>query len=238
MKYDLIIGLCAYSTISAETFQSFMLLRDEGMATFQTYTHIWDALIGRSRSVVASQFLKKAESDVLLFVDSDIMFTPDHIYKILQAQRDGYDIIAGAYLRADGVLALRTLDSKPIDKLKVGEIEEVEYVSTGFFSISRKALEKIKTELELPLLHVGEDIECYPFFESGRDYSGKHKFYISEDWDFCEKARNVGYKIYWHTGVLVNHVKGIVLIPNASFGILTNIPNQAIINVMDEPKGD
>lgn len=231
MKYDLIIGMCAYNTIKAETFQSFMFLRDEGMTEFTTYTYIWDALIGRSRSIVASRFLKKAESEVLLFVDSDIMFAPDHIYKILQAQRDGYDIVAGAYLRADGVLALRTLDSKPIDKLSVGKIEEVEYVSTGFFSISRKALEKIRDELELPLLHAGEEIECYPFFESGRDYSGKHKFYISEDWDFCEKARNTGYKIYWHTGVLVSHVKEMVLIPNTSFGILTDIPNQAIIKV-------
>ena len=47
--------------------------------------------------------------------------------------------------------------------------------------------------------------ECWPFFESGRYVP--ELYYISEDWDFCNKARTSGYKVYLHTGCLVDHMK-------------------------------
>lgn len=167
-----------------------------------------DALIGRSRSVAATRFLKANEAPYLIFIDTDITFSPGELEKLIKALQEGYDVIAGAYSVASGErLAVRGWDaSLSID----GQIREVEYVSTGFMGISRRSLEKIRDELKLPLLHKGEWCECWPFFESGR-YE-KELFYISEDWDFCNKARQAGYKVYLHTGCLVDHMKTIPLV--------------------------
>ncbi len=162
-----------------------------------------DALIGRSRSRASTQFLKDNQAPYMIFLDTDITFSPEELEKLIKALQAGYDVVAGAYGVANGSrLAIRGVE----DQLKIdGGIHEVEYVSTGFMGISRKCLEKIRDDLKLPLLHKGEWCECYPFFESGR-YEPE-MFYISEDWDFCNKARQAGYKVYFHTGCLVDHMK-------------------------------
>jgi len=36
-------------------------------------------------------------------------------------------------------------------------------------------------------------------------------FYLSEDWDFCNKARQAGLKVYFHSGVLLGHMKDKLL---------------------------
>ncbi len=164
-----------------------------------------DALIGRSRSRACSTFLKNNESPYLIFIDTDITFTPTELGNLIKGLQQGYDVIAGAYGVATGDrLAIRGYkDSIKFD----GSICEVEYLSTGFMGISRKALESIRDSLALPLLHKGEWCECYPFMESGRYMP--ELYYISEDWDFCNKARQAGYKVYLHTGCLVDHMKTV-----------------------------
>ena len=88
----------------------------------------------------------------------------------------------------------------------------MEYVSTGFMAITRKVLEQVRDKLELTLLHPDSETgQCYPFFEAGRDL--KHMFFLSEEWNFCDKAREAGFKIYWHTGVLLGHLKRVILRP-------------------------
>ncbi len=167
-----------------------------------------DALIGRSRSRAATMFLKSGTAPFMVFIDTDITFTPQELERLIKAQYQGYDVIAGAYSVANAErLAVRGFEhSVRID----GTIHEVEYVSTGFMGISRKCLEKLVIDQKLPLLHKGEWCECFPFFESGR-YE-KELFYISEDWDFCNKARQSGFKVYLHTGVLVDHMKTVPII--------------------------
>jgi hypothetical protein len=187
-----------------------------------------DALIGRSRSVAATRFLAENKAPYMIFIDTDIIFTVEELDKILTSMQAGYDIIAGAYSVASGDrLAIRGWQQ---DVIIDGRILEVEYISTGFFGISRKALEAIRdkcplswikwvgndatlhSQIGLPLLHKGEWCECYPFFEAGATaLENNEPFYISEDWDFCNKARKVGIKTYFHTGVLVDHTKTTVI---------------------------
>ena len=124
---------------------------------------------------------------------------------IYDAMTEGYDVVAGAYSVANGAhLAIR--GEIPFD----GKIHEAEYVSTGFMGISRRVLTKIKKQLDLPLLHKDSDMECYPFFESGR--CEEHPdFYISEDWNFCDKVRKVEKKVYVHTNAQLGHIKNAVI---------------------------
>lgn len=214
---DLVIGMCAYDTIKTGCYKSLASLYESG-AKFKTYMQMWDALIGRSRSVVATRFLEQHEADVLLFIDSDIEFNDMQVLKLLQAQKDNYNCIGGGYLRTDGKMAVKTILGQDTDTMRQGQIYEVVYVPAGFMSISRRLLQDMVTKLELPLLGKDDpEMRCYPFFESGRDI--QDMVYLSEDWDFCCKVKQVGTKVYWHTGVLVTHIKEHRLIPSPSYGM-------------------
>ncbi len=129
--------------------------------------------------------------------------------RLVEAVNAGHDIIGGGYLLGNG----KSFALKPWNDTAVpdGTIQEIEYISTGFLGITRKAFNQIQKNLGLPMLHKGLGRECYPFFESGIDLTGRHDFYVSEDWDFCDKARDAGLKVYWHSGVLVGHLKTAIL---------------------------
>lgn len=183
-----------------------------------------DALIGRSRSIACTAFLKANQAPYMIFIDTDIIFLPEEVDRLLDSMLAGHDVIGGAYSVASGDrLAIRGWTENIIVD---GRIVEVEYISTGFFGISRKALELIRdkcsktykdqngnfvTTQGLPLLHKGDWCEEYPFFESGATNLSLEPFYISEDWDFCNKAREAGLKVYFHTGCLVDHAKQNVI---------------------------
>ncbi len=210
---EFVLGICSYGEISDPTDASINELQEAGV-DFKKLRRNHDALIGRSRSWVATKFMFEDYGNVLLFLDTDIVFTPEDVSTLLES---GHDIIGGGYIMRDGGhFANRTWEPMKPD----GEIHEVEYVSTGFLAITRKALEQIQKKLDLPLLHQGViNKECYPFFESGRDRTGRHAFYISEDWDFCDKAREAGLRVYWHTGVLVGHLKKVILTYQTQEGV-------------------
>ncbi len=161
-----------------------------------------DALIGRSRSRACTQFLWCDDSPFMIFIDSDIVFTPEDIEKTYRSMQAGYEVVGGMYAVADGTFVPAQAYKQLVFD---GSVQEMRYVSTGFLGISRNVLRDIKNKLEMPLLHKGDWCECYPFFESGS--FPETKIYISEDWDFCNKVRTAGHKVYLHTGVQVGHIK-------------------------------
>ena len=128
----------------------------------------WDILgcgsASRARNIMAQRFLKDNQSPYLIFLDRDIVFTPEDIGKLLENLRNGYDLIAGCYAIKGAMTLTSSGDGKESLRLD-GTIKEVKYLATGFMGISRNLLEKMKVGLELPLLHEGVDMEAYPFFE-------------------------------------------------------------------------
>lgn len=206
--FDFIVQLCGHGDTKDETAYSLTLCYERLPYKFSTKYVKGDALIGRSRSCAATQFLNGNYSDYMIFLDTDISFAPEELERLFLAMREGHDIIAGAYSLGNGeALAVKSFDGRI---LMNGGIQPAKYVSTGFMGISRKALLQIKEKLNLPLLHPGEIWANYPFFESGRYIP--ENIYISEDWDFCNKAREAGLTVYLHTGVMVDHVKEHMII--------------------------
>ena len=223
--FDAQIWLCGHGETKDFTVTCLVNALQKSKYKYDVAYSSGDALIGRSRSIACTRFLKSNQIPYMVFLDTDIIFTVEELDKITESLQAGYDIIAGAYSVGSGDrLAIRGWTS---DIVIDGHIAEVEYISTGFFGISRKGLEQIRDkcpiswlgpnnvmqlQIGLPLLHPGEWCECWPFFESGATNLAMNQlFYISEDWDFCNKARKVGIKTYFHTGVLVDHVKSNVL---------------------------
>ncbi len=205
--FDCVVYIAGHGETKDETARCLCQLAAYSRHRFDIRFSHQDALIGRSRSICCTKFLQAGDAPFMIFVDSDMSFTNEDAEKILEAMQAGYNIIAGGYAMGDGKhFAIRGLESTMnID----GKPQEVQYASTGFLGISRKALIDIVKKLKLPLLHKGIWCELWPFFESGS--VPKEGIYISEDWDFCNKARRAGYKVYFHTGVLVGHIKTAVL---------------------------
>lgn len=210
---DLAITICSHRTISAPTTHSLDLLRLNPTVDYVLHIVTGDALISRSRSQACTKFLESTEIPYLLFIDDDIMFTPDDVKKIYDSLLNGYDCIGGIYpVRGASQLASYGWGGKlDID----GKITEVEYLATGFMGISRRILEKVKTDLNLPLLNKDDWSRCYPFFETGRMMDREHgvPIYISEDWEFCDKLRQIECKVYADTSVQVGHLREQMFTP-------------------------
>lgn len=207
MQYDIQLLTCSYRQVTTATVASEQQFR---LSTKLKYT--WgilsgDALIGRARSLACYHFLQINEAPYMLFIDDDIQFAPSDVERIYQDLVDGYDVIGGVYtVKGGNQLASYPWGGQhkvPLDET----IMDVEYLATGFMGISRKILLKIRDELKLPLLNQNEWAECYPFFESGGFTDRDAPIYISEDWDFCEKVRKVGARVYMDARVKVGHLR-------------------------------
>jgi len=176
-----------------------------------------DALICRSRSVAATAFMEYGQSNHMIFLDSDIVFKPEQLKVLNDSQKAGYDVIGGMYPTRSG-----TDNSSYFWEGKAPEppgVHEIQFLSTGFMGISKYALNKVAKEYEYPdggglkLLHpTTRHTRSYPFFESGLmhleppDPSGVDEIWLSEDWDFCQKVRAVGLKVYADTRIQLGHV--------------------------------
>jgi 2-polyprenyl-3-methyl-5-hydroxy-6-metoxy-1,4-benzoquinol methylase len=204
---DLEILVCSHRNLAAGTAQSFEFLRRYSPLNYAVQFLTGDALIGRARSLMVYKFLKESDTPYLLFIDDDIIFQPKDVEKIYQDMKGGYDVVGGVYaVRGASQIASYTWGGQHEIPLKP-DIREIEYLATGFMGISRRVIQQMVDKLNLPVLNKGEWAECIPFFESGSLLTRKEPIYISEDWDFCEKVRKAGGKVYLDTSVCVNHMR-------------------------------
>jgi len=163
--------------------------------------------VARSRSIIATTLMRDwSEIPYLIFLDSDILFSVENLKRLLSDLKAGYDLIAGLFAVRGGT-QLSSYDRGVDGGVQLdGGIMKFEYIATGFMGISQKLLKKMVEEIPLPLLHP-QNINFYPFFEDkafpDRDGEG---IYLSEDYDFCEKARLVGVDPYIDTSIQLGHI--------------------------------
>ena len=161
----------------------------------------------RSRSIIASTMLRKwPEIPYLIFLDSDILFTVDDLKKLHSDLVAGYDLIGGVFAVRGGT-QLSSYDGGDNGQVLLdGKIREFEYIASGFMGISQRLLQKMVDEIPLALLHP-DTIKFYPFFEE-KEFPNRdgESIFLSEDYEFCEKARKVGEKCYLDTSIQLGHI--------------------------------
>ena len=189
---DLLVTVMSHRGLTAPTSISVWKLKTIRNFYVEFGIFAGDALLSRGRCQACTKFLDTTKIPYMLFVDDDIVFEPQDIEKIYNHLKSGYDVVGGLYpVRGASQLSSYGWGGH----LEVdGNVHEIEYLATGFMGISRRILEKVRSELELPLLNPNDWSTCYPFFEPGRktDRPEGDPIYISEDWDFCEKVRQIG----------------------------------------------
>lgn len=183
------------------------------------FSPLWnDALIGRSRSIMCTEFLK-TDADVMVIIDDDIVFEPSDFWKIVEGCRETRGVYGGAYVTRSvtphitsraypgtEMLFQATPQRRPV---------EYQYLATGFFALHRDVLEAM---IDTPMQDadgghmvaecvLGADRPFYPFFmpfqcieEDGR------RHYLSEDWAFCHRAHQVGAKVWVDASIILQHM--------------------------------
>lgn len=131
--------------------------------------------------------------DYMLWFDTDMVFTPEDVDKLLEAD---VDIISGTYvmgLNKDALVAGYWHDRGrlKLEDLPEDEVVPVGYVGWGMVLVKRGVFEAIG----------------YPWLIQQLTVNGDMVQDLSDDFGFCLRAGNAGYKIHLHTGVLIGHEK-------------------------------
>lgn len=178
------------------------------------YPIFFESLVSRARNAAVAHFLEDEENTHLLFIDSDIIFEPEDVYRLIQADKD---VIAGMYPKKYIVWDRLKKDPNaervdfPIGgEIKVTEDDYIEsnYLPTGFLMIKREAI--LKLIADHPELKYRNDIDGYGFdndnFYNLFNAGIRNGIYESEDWGFCSLWKESGGQVLIHPDINLKHV--------------------------------
>ena len=177
-----------------------------------------ESLIQRARNLLAHNFLK-TDATHLMFIDADIKFNPNDIIPMIQADKD---IICGMYPKKEinwqtvrnavekgipnselhahtGVFVVNLVDYQEQTRVRMDTPVEIWNGGTGFMLIKREVLEDMAKDLPayagntyaLDDPRNGETIT--EFFATMIE--PETNLLLSEDYYFCRRARELGFKV-------------------------------------------
>ena len=169
-----------------------------------------DALLCRARSRSATRFLLGTTCEVFLTIDGDIRFDTNDALKICEHARDpNTPIVFGLYMKRQpgGAGPASILKADVEYTFEAGQpLKEIEYGSTGFMAVNRCVFQKLSEGMTL-LHKSAEVIRMFPFFQPMAHQPSwiNEEIYLSEDWSFCERARQAGFPILLDQTVRLMH---------------------------------
>ena len=161
-----------------------------------------DALITRCRNAIAAEFLATPHFTHLLWIDADIGFAPEAVFRLLDS---GHDVVAGVYPlkdpRGPGATGRAPYAFNPLPTATTAPANgfaEVLDVPAGFMLIRRRAFERlIAADPSLrytpdPMLGRDNLENHYCFFDTLMD-RGR---YLSEGHAFCRRWQRAGGRVF------------------------------------------
>jgi FkbM family methyltransferase len=202
-KKRILIAIPTARNIEPDTFKSIydLIAPDNCELVFQ---YFFGYNVDQVRNLIADWVVKGF--DYLFSVDSDIAFDSDTLIKLLAHDRD---VVSGLYIqRKPGQHVLEIYEhngyggvvNMPYEKLKGRPLVEIAGCGFGCVLVKGEVMREIG----------------YPQFEYHSAIDHAHT--ISEDNDFCTKARNKGFKIWADPSILCRHTGSY------TFTIDTTIP--------------
>ncbi len=205
---------------------------------FSLDTMINESLVQRARNHLTAKFLENSSATHLLFIDSDIGFEPEHIFKLLLHDKD---IVGGLYpkkaIPPDFVVNVspEAVDANGQIKAENGLIP-VSRLGTGFMLIKRNVFEQHIAAYPNTKFtnNIGLDPKynpfCYTFWDCWISQDS-HREYLSEDWAFIVKSRVIGIQAYADPTIRLNH-SGTFIFP----GDPTQLYNTMGIKLENNPQ--
>jgi len=234
-KYKIMVCTPCHSEVSMHYTQAVLKFQLECMKRniLLSFSLLKSSLVTQGRNLCVAEFLNHEDQyDHLLFIDSDIDFNSETIFKMLEADKD---IIACPY-------PMKTFDTEKIWRkihetdmvksekdllpagymypIKIGKNElimdngviEVTHAPTGCMLIKRTVIEKLiekHPELEIyqPTVINGKETKkenFYNLFDTLHDIETKR--YFGEDFGFCQRWTDIGGKVYIYAMDYITHV--------------------------------
>lgn len=196
---------CYGGQITEVCFSSYLqwtILAMKNNINFQIDTLSNESNVNRARNSCAAKFLS-GDATHLMFVDADIQFRAEDIVKLVAHDKE---IVGGIYPQKTlpPKMVVNTLDNGK----REGDLVEVGTMGTGFMMIKRVVFEAMieqgaqKYTDAIGLSSVENDNQ-YDFFNCTIDSKGR---YLTEDWSFCRRWRELGGQIWADTTIPLVHV--------------------------------
>lgn len=181
------------------------------------YTLTHEALVSRGRNHLAQAALMGGW-DKLMFIDSDAGWTPDQ-FLVTALQQEM--IVAGTCPLKTYPISMNYLPFKNDEHYYKDAIRSVEslramraghgkalikvpFVGTAFMCIDTKVFQKLSETCEpyqYPNPTTGQLETHWDFFKT----KPVKKMYMSEDWGFCNAAREAGFDVHINADVIITH---------------------------------
>lgn len=160
--------------------------------------------IDLGRSQMASDALAAGYEETL-WIDADTAFHPDMVERL---RSHGEPVVCGIYPKKNKrELAIHAMPGTEYIQFGVGGgLLEIMYAPTGFLLVRREVYEKIRTDLELPLCWADTGRTLHPYYAPLTRPDGDGHWYLAEDFAFCERARQCGFKIMADTTIRLLHI--------------------------------
>lgn len=185
---------------------------DDPAVITETLIHVWGPYLDDARNMVVQTFLEQSTCDILLFVDSDISFTREHVQQITdKIHPESSPVVGGLYYSGfgrDGIgfapvaynwgthpetkqpfFRQLTDDDLDLD----AELIKIDAIGTGFLGLHRDLLDSMGRHFGSP----------QPWFAE-ETYEGVH---MGEDFTFCQRLTELGIPIYLSPQTRVKHHK-------------------------------
>jgi len=162
------------------------------------------AAIDQGRNQMATDALR-AGFEETMWVDADIDFHPDAVER-LRSHR--LPIVCGIYpQKGKRALACHILPgTRQMVFGEGGGLVELLYGATGFMLVHRRVYERMQQKLQLPVCNERFGTAMVPFFQPLAQGCEDGHWYLAEDYAFCERARQCGYRIMADTAVRLWHI--------------------------------
>lgn len=162
------------------------------------------AAIDQARNFMATNALADGFEETL-WIDSDISFDPDDVERLRSHQ---LPIACAIYCKkGQHLLACHAMPGTAAFVFGAGGgLTELYYAATGFLHVRRQVYLDIQERLALPVCNERFGRPIIPYFQPMILADEQGHWYLSEDFAFCERARQCGYQIWADTRIRLWHI--------------------------------
>ena len=191
----ILIAIPCMDSVPAQFANSLSLLTSYGIEGVEISVQFnLGSLIYSSRNQLAGVAVSD-DADLILWLDSDMVFNPDTLIRLLKDIDDGADFVTGMYYRRTAPFTPTLFKSLEIDENHNAEFENYEDIPEAPFEVAGCGFGCVLMKTDLIR-------QVYKKF--GRLFSPIGE--VGEDLSFCWRARQCGYTLMCDPSIDLGHV--------------------------------
>jgi glycosyltransferase involved in cell wall biosynthesis len=162
--------------------------------------------IDQARNQIATDALRDGYEE-LFWIDSDIAFEPSAVE---QLRSHGLPMTCGIYpkkgIKERSFACIFPRGIEQIGFGHAGGLVEVTYTGAGFLHTRREVYQTIQDRFHLRACNERFGPSMIPLFQPLVVPDGQGLWYLAEDYSFCHRARECGYRIVADTTIRLQHI--------------------------------